>query len=63
LFIGLFLKACTLSLNNNEELIPPTRARPNNKKTKQTRENILVIRRTNHNQNKDEWSRVQNFFP
>jgi hypothetical protein len=38
LFISLFPEACTLSFNNNEELTPPTRARPNNKKNKQINE-------------------------
>jgi hypothetical protein len=63
LLISLFPKTFTLSLNNNEELTPPTRARPNNKKNKQRRNKILIIKRTNHNQTKNEWSRMHKCFP
>jgi hypothetical protein len=63
LFISLFLEACTLSLNNNEKFTPPTRARPNLNKNKQMRDKILVIKKTNHNQNKGEWSKVHKVFP
>jgi hypothetical protein len=33
------------------------------KTNKLTKNKILVIRRTNHNQTKDEWSKMHNVFP